>query len=265
MRPPHHHTIPPVRHALPATRTSERHVALICIFLAPAVVPHTRHMYDAMRRRLRRARLWCRDEVHKLGGRARQLARGGEAVVSRPAPREGAQSPHISLLPWPFLSFAELLRSSLDRLLVQGGPKPRVQPSAADASVVAGAPLNTEDDVLHLRHLPDFGSALRASDAEYLLQVLLSPYLRIPLLLRFFADPIRTSALSRAELQQLLDAALFEPGEWQVTKPCRHHHTAPTPRGRPCSPSLLTLPPSFRARRVAARYAQAAPKGHPCP
>ena len=110
-------------------------------------------------------------------------------------------------------------QSLLDRLLGKGGPKPRLQPSAADASVVAGAPLNTEDDVLHLRHLPDFGGALRASDAEYLLQVLLSPYLRIPLLLRFFSDPTRTAALSRPELQQLLDAALFEPGEWQADAP----------------------------------------------
>jgi hypothetical protein len=87
------------------------------------------------------------------------------------------------------------------------------------SSILAGAPLSTEDDVLHLRHLPDWGGALRASDVEYLLQVLLSPYLRIPLLLRFFAEPLRTSALSRPELQQMLDAALFEPGEWQPDKP----------------------------------------------
>ena len=103
----------------------------------------------------------------------------------------------------------------LDRLLGKGGPKPRLQPSSADPAVLAGANLATEDDVLFLRHLPDFRGALRAGDVEYMLQVLLAPYLRIPLLLRFFADPVRTSALSQPELQQMLDAALFEPGEWQ--------------------------------------------------
>ena len=104
--------------------------------------------------------------------------------------------------------------------LVKVGQKPRLQPSSADPSILAGAPLNTEDDVLHLRHLPDWGGALKASDVEYLLQVLLTPYLRVPLLLRFFfADPIRTSALSRTDLQQMLDASLFEPGEWQPDSP----------------------------------------------
>jgi len=62
-------------------------------------------------------------------------------------------------------------QSFLDRLLGKGGPKPRLQPSSADPSILAGAPLQTEDDVLHLRHLPDWGGALKASDVEYLLQV----------------------------------------------------------------------------------------------
>ena len=69
--------------------------------------------------------------------------------------------------------------------------------------------------VLHLRHLPEFGGALRPGDVEALLQMLLCPYLRAPLVLRFFAQPSRTAALSHPELQRTLDAALFEPGEWQ--------------------------------------------------
>ena len=125
----------------------------------------------------------------------------------------------------------------IDRLLGRGGPKPRLPSSAADASVLAGTPLAAEDDVLHLRHLPDFGGCLRASDVEYLLQVLLAPYLRIPLLLKFFSDPIRTPALASPELQQMIDAALFEPGEWQpdrtkqlpklIPAPDRAHLTTP--------------------------------------
>ena len=48
-----------------------------------------------------------------------------------------------------------------------------------------------------------------------LLSYLLVPYLRVPLLLLFFADSARTPCLAQRQLQQVLDAALFEPGEWQ--------------------------------------------------
>ena len=54
----------------------------------------------------------------------------------------------------------------------------------------------TEDDVLHIRHLPDFDATLRARDSELLLQYLTVPYLRIPLVLEFFCDPVRLMALS---------------------------------------------------------------------
>ena len=62
-------------------------------------------------------------------------------------------------------------------------------------------------------------SALGQHDAELLLQYLTVPYLRVPLLLRFFAEPTRTMALAHAPLQRVLDAALFEPGEWQPDEP----------------------------------------------
>jgi len=42
------------------------------------------------------------------------------------------------------------------------------------------------------------------------------PYLRVPLLLRFFSQPSHVHALGSAKLQAALDAALFEPGLWQV-------------------------------------------------
>ena len=108
-------------------------------------------------------------------------------------------------------------------------PKPRLPPSAADASALIGSPVASEDDVLHVRHLPDFdGSLFRASDAEMLLQTLLVPYLRVPLLLHFFAQPSHTPALARKQQQQVLDAA-FEPGAWP---PCRAHPAAaPDPGG----------------------------------
>ena len=86
---------------------------------------------------------------------------------------------------------------------------PRLPPSAANPSTVAGQDILTEDDVLHVRHLPDFGGTLRAADAELLLSYLLAPYLRVPLLMRFFAQPAHTQALAQPELQEVLDAALF--------------------------------------------------------
>ena len=66
---------------------------------------------------------------------------------------------------------AEKKRNLLERILGKGGSKPRVAPSSADPSVLAGAQLTSEEDVLYMRHLPDFGGALRAGDVEYMLQV----------------------------------------------------------------------------------------------
>lgn len=42
-----------------------------------------------------------------------------------------------------------------------------------------------------LQSLPDFGDRLRARDCELMLQYLTVPYLRIPLVIKFFSDPVR--------------------------------------------------------------------------
>lgn len=76
-----------------------------------------------------------------------------------------------------------------------------------------------EDDVLHLenKELPTFGNVLTPSDSERFVQFLTVPYIRIPLLLDFFAngDPTRLSALKTKSLQLIVDAAIFEPGRWK--------------------------------------------------
>ena len=59
-------------------------------------------------------------------------------------------------------------------------------------------------------------STLSARDAELLLQYLTAPYLRIPLLLSFFADPLRIQALAQPRIQEVVEACLFEPGPWQA-------------------------------------------------
>ena len=118
----------------------------------------------------------------------------------------------------------------------------RRSPSLASAAHLLGGSASdtlTEDDVLHVREMPNFGNRLRARDAELLLQYLLVPYLRIPLLVRFLADRGRLQALMAPQLQAVLDAAVFEPGPWRspaslgVTEvvPCTDRTTLATPAG----------------------------------
>jgi hypothetical protein len=79
--------------------------------------------------------------------------------------------------------------------------------------------VDNEDDVLHLtkEELPSFGHVLTPSDSERFVQFLTVPYIRIPLILDFFAngDPGRLTALKTKALQLIVDAALFEPGNWK--------------------------------------------------
>jgi hypothetical protein len=79
--------------------------------------------------------------------------------------------------------------------------------------------VQSEDDVLHLLNdeLPTFGNVLTPSDSERFVTFLTAPYIRIPLILDFFAngDPTRLSALKTKSLQLIVDAALFEPGHWK--------------------------------------------------
>ncbi|CAM9378337.1 unnamed protein product [Chrysoparadoxa australica] len=111
---------------------------------------------------------------------------------------------------------ANVFRRFTERL---GLAKSRAPPSGANPSNLAERPIDTEDDVLFIKNLPDFGGSLPARDVELLLQYLTVPYLRVPLLLQFFADPVRLQSLWSDALQEVLDAALFEPGQWQPEEP----------------------------------------------
>ena len=79
--------------------------------------------------------------------------------------------------------------------------------------------VKNEDDILHLTNeeLPTFGGVLTPADSERFLQFFTVPYLRIPLILDFFAngDPGRLVALKTKSLQLIVDAAIFEPGSWK--------------------------------------------------
>ena len=91
----------------------------------------------------------------------------------------------------------------------------------------------TEDDVLHIKQLPDFQdkaaslqTGLGQSDSELLLSFLTVPYLRIPLVLGLFASQDRIHSLQSVVLRRVLAAVLFEPGEYL---PLPHLLAKPTP------------------------------------
>jgi hypothetical protein len=109
-------------------------------------------------------------------------------------------------------------KSRFERMLKYIGlssKKPRSLPSQANPTIILGEKIDTEDDVLHIRDLPNFDGTLGARDCELMLQYLTAPYIRIPLLLNFFSTETRLQALRNHELQEVLDAALFEPGAWK--------------------------------------------------
>eukprot|EP00756_Hemistasia_phaeocysticola_P010307 Hpha_TRINITY_DN15008_c2_g11::TRINITY_DN15008_c2_g11_i1::g.123864::m.123864 len=73
----------------------------------------------------------------------------------------------------------------------------------------------SEDDLLHIKSLPSFGDLIGQRDSELLLSYLTAPYLRIPLVLHFFASEDRAALLRAPVMQKLLDSVLFEPGRFQ--------------------------------------------------
>lgn len=86
-------------------------------------------------------------------------------------------------------------------------------PSVTNPSVLAQPhQIKTEDDVLHIKNLPDFKDCLSQQDCELLLSYLTVPYLRIPLVISLFATEDRIHSLRSEQLQEVLDAVMFEPG-----------------------------------------------------
>jgi hypothetical protein len=71
----------------------------------------------------------------------------------------------------------------------------------------------TEDDVLHAKSVPDLLQGLLSEEQfENLACALTVPYLRLPLVVDFFASADRVDLLRSRELQRLLNGVLFEPG-----------------------------------------------------
>lgn len=71
-----------------------------------------------------------------------------------------------------------------------------------------------EEDIIHATTLPTFGGVLSQEEAEGLWSMLTVPYLRIPLVLDFFASQDRHTYLFSPAMQQVLRATLFEAGQY---------------------------------------------------
>ncbi|KAH3756032.1 nxn protein [Pelomyxa schiedti] len=93
------------------------------------------------------------------------------------------------------------------------GEGPVVQ-SPADVAKILRVPLPTEDDVLHTDDLPTFGDTLSREESELLMSYLTVDYMRIPLVLGFFASRDRVMYLYNPQLRDMLRAVIFEPGPW---------------------------------------------------
>jgi Ca2+-binding EF-hand superfamily protein len=149
--------------------------------------------------------------VRGFGKELKPVAKGAGAAVARGAGK----------------LLGATMRARVARAL--GVSAPRVPPSMADPSLLAGEPVDTEDDVLFLDKVPEMDSRLTGRDIELLLTFLTEPYLRIPLLLHFFADEGRMYALANDQLQAMVDACIFEPGQFLDAA----HEALPTPPKAP--------------------------------
>ncbi len=101
-------------------------------------------------------------------------------------------------------------------------------PSGADPSEIAGKTVQDEEDILHIPQLPSFEGKLTQSASEMLLSYLTVPYIRIPLVLNFFASQDNIPALGLLEIQSILDSVLFEPGLWHPNRPKTVPSNVPT-------------------------------------
>lgn len=104
-------------------------------------------------------------------------------------------------------------------------PTHRFPSTATPSFFVPPPPIKTEDDVIYRPNLPGFedqsGAVLNQRDSELLLSYMTVPYIRMPLILAFFASEDRIHKLQSSELRLILDSVLFEPGRYLRMDCCK--------------------------------------------
>lgn len=97
--------------------------------------------------------------------------------------------------------------------------------SPNDERLGLGEHIENESDVLHIPKLPTFDGTLGQADAELLISFLTVPYLRMPLVVQFFASKNRLHALASEDIQRILTGVLLEPARCE---PAQLRGKAPT-------------------------------------
>lgn len=104
-------------------------------------------------------------------------------------------------------------------------PTHRFASTATPSFYVPPPSIKTEDDVIYRPNLPTFedqgGAVLNQRDSELLISYMTVPYLRLPLILTFFASEDRIHKLQSPELRLILDSVLFEPGRYLRMDCCK--------------------------------------------
>lgn len=112
--------------------------------------------------------------------------------------------------------------------------------------------VSSEDDILHASGLPEFGVKMRPHESELLLSYLTVPYLRVPLILRFFADRSRIKERPRpSHPSPSSPPHPPPPPSRHFSLPHNPHATSPSPTllsqlhslHRPSALSVATSPP----------------------
>ena len=104
-------------------------------------------------------------------------------------------------------------------------PTHRFASTATPSFYVPPPAIQSEDDVIYRPNLPTFedqgGAVLNQRDSELLISYMTVPYLRLPLILTFFASEDRIHKLQSPELRLILDSVLFEPGRYLRIDCCK--------------------------------------------
>ena len=138
---------------------------------------------------------------------------------------EGGRRGWFSLRPQPLvweivgvrgadLDIADLDVTGFGERKLAYGEGPIVHSPCDPSRHIDAHPPVSEEDVLHADLLPTFGDTLSREESEMLISYLTVDYVRIPLVLGFFASRDRVTYLFNPQLQHLLRAVVFEPGPW---------------------------------------------------
>lgn len=134
----------------------------------------------------------------------------------------GSVTPSLNPTPlrWEVTNFRGIDQDTADVDIVGFGDRKLrwgeglVVQSPADVGRLLGMTMPSEDDILHAEKLPGFADTLSREESETLMSYLTCEYIRIPLVVSFFATRDRQTYLFNPQLQGLIRAVLFEPGAW---------------------------------------------------